>query len=276
MRVPSFVVWLVVSLVGASGHAHASEFWDEVKTPGLREWRQHVADARAALSAGRFDDALHEADQAVARLPERAEGQVVRARALGELSQMEAAVAGFERALELDPSSLDRVEDGAHAAQIVAGAGSYVLAARILPRVLGRMNDNAHRGDLYALHGDVSMSLGPDRLRDAVLAYREAARGSGRNNRRVSLGLALALARQGEWFEAHDLARDAAAGGALDGVLAALPIPEPERAARRALVLEATGDRSSADAAWREAATDSPWQAFAQSRIGVVGRGATR
>ncbi|MEM9194219.1 MAG: tetratricopeptide repeat protein, partial [Myxococcota bacterium] len=198
----------VASLMWPSRTA-GSDFWDEVRTPGLRAWRLHIEAAESAATAERWADTHAAAEAAIALLPERAGAYAWLGRAHAETSNLEEAVAAYRRALELDPTSLDTYAQGSYAAELCAGASAHELSARILRRLLGRMPDNRARADLYALYGDVLLTLGPDRLREAVLAFREAARQGGRANVRVSLGLALALARSGETLESTDLARDA-------------------------------------------------------------------
>jgi len=272
MRVGGITFGLaLLAIVSAmpEGTAAASDFWDEVKTPGLREWRLYVREARVAVSAGQWRAALGEADRAVARLPDRAEAQVVRGRALGELGQLEEAAAAFRRALALDEAALDPAEDGTHAARLCAAASEWELASRILPRVLGGMRINSQRHDLYALYGDVLLSLGPEHLREAVVAYREAVRQGGRGHLRAVIGLALALRRRGDLLEASDLAREVAGQGRIGGVIASLPVPSGEKAARRAIALEANGDRTGSRTAWQEAATFEPWREHAERQLGA-------
>jgi tetratricopeptide (TPR) repeat protein len=254
---------LVLAMPGLAG---ASDFWDEVRTPGLRAFRHQVEDARTALRARRFDAALAAAEQAVGLLPDRPDGHVLRGRALGELGQPQEAIAAFERGLSLADTALDDGEDGAHAAGIAAAAGAWELAARVLSRVLGRMSMTGIRRELYVLYGDVLLTLGPDRVRDAVLAYREALR-AGPQDVRASLGLALALRRAGEPVEAQELARAATGHGRVDSLVAALPVPDSERAARRAVALDAIGDAAGARAAWIEARSGDLWRAHAESEL---------
>lgn len=240
--------------VAAPSPAHASDFWDEVKNPGLRRYHRHLSDGRAAAADGRFEGALFEADAAVARLPNGAEGYVLRGRALGELGRLGEAAAAYEHAIGLDLMALSSATEGRKAAEFLAQAGRYELAARVLPNVLGRMRPSSARVELYALYGDVLMSRGPDQVREAISAYREALRRGGAHDPRSALGLALALRRIGEDEEARVVARGVAARGRLGTTLAALPVPEAERAARRAIALMAAGDREGAHRAWEEAA----------------------
>jgi tetratricopeptide (TPR) repeat protein len=260
-----------LSLVTPTVTAHASDFWDEVKNPGLRTYRRHIAEGRTAAVAGRFEDALTEADAAIAIIEERPDAWILKGRALGELGRLDIATEAFARALEIDEDALSTPEDGRHAAQLLAAGGRHDLAARVLPRLLGRMHASSARVELYALYGDVLSALGPERLREAISAYREAVRQGGRHDPRASLGLALCLRRAGEVEEARDLARGATTRGRLDGMLHALPIPESERAARRAVALMAIGDREGARQAWRDASTGEHFAEHARRELTALG-----
>ncbi|MAC28606.1 MAG: hypothetical protein CMH59_19355, partial [Myxococcales bacterium] len=208
------------------------------------------------------------ADAAVRRLPERALGYVLRGLAAGQGGDLAPAIADFEAALERDPASLDEPLDGARAAELLARGGRHDLAARVLGRVLGRMREGGGRRSLYALYGDVLLTLGPARLSDAVRAYREALR-TAAHDPRAGIGLALALRRQaaatdGAGDEWRVLARRVAARGRLDALLNSIDVPESERAARRAVALEASGDRAAARNAWLQA-EHGPWAAQAHA-----------
>ncbi|MEM9196109.1 MAG: hypothetical protein AAGF12_43490, partial [Myxococcota bacterium] len=56
-------------------------------------------------------------------------------------------------------------------------------------------------------------------------------------------------------------------------VVNGLPIPEGERAARRAIALEAIGDEPAAAIAWQAAAAVGVWTDFAPTRLARLGRG---
>ena len=270
-------------LAGPGLASAQSDFWDEVRTPGLQAFRHHVARARAAIRARRFAHALDAAELAVETLPARAEGHVLRGRALGELERAPEALEAFYRALELDPAALDESADGRPAATIAATAGDHALSARILHRVLGRMPDSATRHYLYTLYGDVLLALGPAHLHEAIRAYREAIRGTATLDGRAGLGLALALLRAGELAEARslvetvahrsdpedlaELPEEGAATSPLGALIERLPVPPTERAARSAIALEALDDPAAARVVWRVvAAEDGPWQSDAAHR----------
>ncbi len=245
-----------------SAPVQGSEFWDEVKTPGLRAWRQDVARARTALRARRLAQAREAASAAIARLPDRAEAWLVRGLAAGEAGELQAARDDLLRARELDAGALDDATDGAtdgaRAGELLARAGSHEVAADVLGRVLARMRSSQGRHGLYGLFGDALSVLGPERREDAERAYREALRDSA-HDPRATLGLALVLLRGGDDLEWRELGRRIAALGRLDALLLGLDVPETERAARRAVVLEAVGDTAGARAAWAIAAREGAW-----------------
>ncbi|MCB9618534.1 MAG: tetratricopeptide repeat protein [Sandaracinus sp.] len=263
----SFLGLTSLALLGG-GRAHASEFWDEVKTPGLRLWRQDMTRARAALRARRLAQAREAASAAIRRLPERAEGWLVRGLAAGEAGELDAARDDLLHARRLDPAALDEPAEGARAGELLARAGSHAEAAEVLGRVLARARSGQARHGLYGLYGDALSVLGPERLEDAERAYREALRDSP-HDPRASLGLALVLVRgRDDDLEWRELARRIAALGRLDALLLGLEVPEPERAARRAVVLEALGDAAGARTAWTAASRDGAWAEDARRRLG--------
>jgi len=276
-RWPAFAVRaLLVATAAAVPSPRAasadSDFWDRIREPGLSEYRQEVEAAWEAFRARRFDEAIATAKRAVDQLPERPEAHVVLALACGEAGRLRPAIDAIESALEADPAALDDLAQGVSAAELAATAGSYDLARRILARLVGRMESDRRRARLYVLYGDVLLTLGPRHLSSAVAAYREAMRHQRGDDPRLLLGLALALRRAGSPTEAMDLARRAAERGHFDARLRTVPIPESEKAARRALALLAIGDQEGARRAFGEAA-EGPWRAHALSERGGLRRG---
>jgi tetratricopeptide (TPR) repeat protein len=258
----------VLSAVASSAQrGAASDFWDEVRSPGLGALRVHVARSRDALAHNQAELALQHADAAVARRPERAEGHVVRGRALGALARHGEATAAFEQALQRDPLALDDEDDASAAAQSALVVGRPDLALGVMTRSLARLRGTRARTQALLIMADALHAQGPSELRRAIATYREALVDSA-FERQALLGLALALHRAGERDEAVALAQRA--GQRPDpGWLS-----PPEYAARHALWLMAIGDRAAAEQAWARAAegghawSDHARGALAQTRTG--------
>jgi tetratricopeptide (TPR) repeat protein len=252
-------VW-VVPLPG-----RASDFWQEVRSPGTRAFRLEVTRGRAALEARRWQEARAAGERAMALRPVRCEGPALMGRALTEMDDVEGAVARFREALEREGTCLRAGEEAARAAEVAAVAGDPALAAEILQGLVATMSEGARRRALYALYGDVLLTLGPDHLEPATRAFREVLRHQ--SDARSALGLALALRRAGRPDEAAELARVAAAHGRVDAMVARVPVPTAERAARRAVALEALGDVEGARAAWRTAAEGTVWRRHSEEEL---------
>jgi tetratricopeptide (TPR) repeat protein len=247
--------------------ARASDFWDEVRSPGLGAQRAHVARGRHALAQNQAVLALQHADAAIARRPERADGHVLRGRALGALARHGEATAAFEQALARDPRALDADRDAAAAAQSALIVDRPDLALHVIAGSLARIRDARARSQALLIMADALQAQGPSELRRAIAAYREALVDI-EHEKQAMLGLALALHRAGEHDEAFALAQRA-------GVK-----PDPtwlsrhEYAARTALWLFAIGDRPAAEQAWTRAAEGGHvWgeharSALAQTRAG--------
>lgn len=254
-------------LLGLPAGARASDFWDEVRTPSLHTYREHLARARASLQEGRPEEALAQAEAAIEMLSGRSAAHVARALALGRLRKQQAAVDAMREALRLDPEALDAAEPGGEAARVALRSGHAELAARILRRVVGKLPKGPPRRALLILQAEACMAQGRSALAQALFLFRSAMRGDATTNARAAIGLALGLHRQGQVDQAHVLAAKAAAHTRLFRDLDASALPPGERAARKALALEAIGDEQAAADAWRHAAESSgPWQAHAQEQ----------
>lgn len=262
---------LVSSLVVLclSGPAGASEFWDQVRTPGLRVYRATVRQGEQALDAGDTTAALEAASQAIGRLGQRPEGHRLRGLALTALGEHAQAASAYRAGLALDPTSLDAVEVGGLAAGSAARAGDFSLAATILARVLAHMDGGPERSRLYALRGDVLQALGPEQLHEAILCYRRAINSDGRGiSQRAVLGLALAMDRSGDRGEAKRLAGSLGTGRPAAHGLARLPMTVSERAARRAIALSIVGKMAGASRAWGVVASmEGPWRSHARAAL---------
>lgn len=262
------VIALVITMVAT--HVHASDFWDEVKTPGLREQRRLTTQAAAALAAGRNIEALGLADRAIARVDGRADAHLLRAVALGSLARAQDGLTALRRAVELDSRVADAFPDlGERAALVALRADDPELAATVLGRVVARMAATPARQRLEALRGDALLTVGPPRLADALRAFRDALR-LAPQDLRVRLGLALALRRNGEPDEAAEVIRGTGLARSRPDLFVQsleLPLPRAEIAARRAVGLAAIGDVEGERDAWQEAATREAWREHAEREL---------
>lgn len=250
---------LVLSLLAlAAMPARASDFWDEVRNPGLGAHRMHLRRGREALAGNHPELALSEADAAIARCAECAAGPALRGRALSALGHHAQAVEAFEAALRLDGAALDAIAaDGLALAFSACSVGQPELAARALERVLAQSRDSAARTEAIAMLADALQAEGPAELKRAIMTYREAMADDAARKRAL-LGLALALERDGAHDEALGLARRA--GPESDPNTTSAWLPQTERAARLALWLSAIGDSTAADQAWQRASEGGgPW-----------------
>ena len=264
------LVTAALALLSTPRPAAAGDFWEEVRTPGLRAWRTTMEDARQALRNRRFSVARRLASDAIGRLPDRAEAYAVRGLAAAGEQDHERALGDLRRALALDATVLDDplAGYGPRAATALARAGATDDAVRVLARALGRMRPGGGRRALYGFYGDLLQLLGPERLEEARRAYREALRG-GPGDAGVLLGLALAEHRAGLVEAGLATARQAVSSRNLTLLAGSRQVPAPEQAARRAVGLAAIGDRAGARTAWAEAAAGGgPWAAHATRAAG--------
>ncbi|MFW6052064.1 MAG: hypothetical protein ACODAU_12880, partial [Myxococcota bacterium] len=70
--------------------------------------------------------------------------------------------------------------------------------------------------------------------------------------------------------------RQAAAHGRVDALVARLPVPAPEKAARMAVALAAIGDAGGARRAWQDAAEGGRWQTHAEREMSASAPGDER
>jgi tetratricopeptide (TPR) repeat protein len=257
----------LVVLVAPFPSARASDFWDEVRVPGLPGYRAAVARAEVALRARHFADALTFADHALEQRDDRPEAHRLRGLALGALGRDADAIPSLARALELDVSAFDDPVSGAVAAHIAVRAEAWALAERILHRAAAAMAPHPARKGLYADYGDVLLTLGPAHLEASIRAYEVALRDGHGHDPRAALGLALALHRDGRPEEAEPLIDALRRTVRMEAVLAAVAAPLAERKARIALLREAAGARDEARAAWAAATERSEWAEHARAQV---------
>ncbi len=259
-RLAVFAATLLM-VVSTTPTAQAGDFWEEVRTPGLRAWRAAMDEARQALRNRRFAVARAKADEAIARLPSRAEAYAVRGLAAAGERDHQAATSDLRQALALDEAVLDDplAGYGARAATALARAGAFADAIGVLERTLGRMRPGGGRRALYGFYGDLLQLQGPERLAEAMRAYREALRG-GPSDAGVLLGLALAEHRAGDRAASMTTARRALSSRNVTLIAGSRQVPRPAQAARRAVGLAAIGDVAGARGAWAEVvAAGGPW-----------------
>lgn len=255
-------VGLAASVLVWTTRVEASDFWDEVRNPGLFAHRAHLNKGLEALLANRSEQALTEAEAAIAQCEACADGHVLRARALAASGRHAEAVDGFERALGLRADALDTASDALAAALSAFRSDRPQFAASVLARALALNRDPATRGRALAMLADALQAQGPSELKRAIAAYAEAMRDD-QARKRAMLGLALALHRAGELAQSLLLARRASES---DSNAASDWLPEPERAARAALWSMAIGDQNAAAQAWQRAADGGgPWAEHARA-----------
>jgi tetratricopeptide (TPR) repeat protein len=258
---------------GAPSRAHASDFWERVRSPHLRAYRAHVRSGREALSESRFDAAIAEAEAAIALAPDHAAAHALRARALVAAGGPGAAGAldAVRVAIARDAGAFDDPADAEAATRAAALAGDLALATHILGRAVSRMPPSARqRPRLYLLLGDLLLARGPDYLREAIVALREAQSSTADDRVRARLGLALALRRAGRGVEARWVVTDLAVHPHLvESTLGAdrALLPLTEVAARAAIAQEVVGDLAAAAERWRRAAEGGPWAAHARAEL---------
>jgi tetratricopeptide (TPR) repeat protein len=240
--------------------ARASDFWDEVRSPGLAAHRLHLRRGARALAENLPYPALSESEAAIARCPECAGGYTLRGRAFAALGQHGASVFAFQQALRQRADALDADGVALVAAANAFRIGRADLTVTILTRALALDRDPDTRVRALPMLADALQARGPEQLERALVAYREALQDDDARSRTL-LGLALALHRSGEVEQALALARRAGSNAETSSWL-----PDSEREARAALWLTAIGDREAAEQAWaRAAAGGGPWADHAQA-----------
>lgn len=254
-------VLLIASLTLVHSSATASDFWDEVREPGISQYRRLTDEAELALRARRLTDALRLSDEAIALIDDAPRGHMIRGLAAGERGAVDDGAQSITRALALDPTSLDGAF-AERATAVLLRANALIPARSILERAVRSAGPGIQRDTLFATYGDVLQALGPDHLEAAIGAYREALRERG-NSGRAQLGLALALRRQGAAISAWRSSAQAAADSTARQLLLSLSLPPAEIESRAALLMEVAEDLMGARTAWERAAT-GPWAIFAQ------------
>ncbi len=255
---------IVCALAFPSG-GRASDFWDEVRTPGLRAHATLMHEVAVAIRREEGHHALELLTRDPAIFADHPDTLRMRGLALALTGDSAGALQALQRAQQLDATVLDDVTWGTRAALIAAKSGHLAWASDIVARVVGGLPALPVRRELFSLLGDLLLTQGPTRLPEALVAYREALRGSTSTDVRSTLGLALALRRNGEPQAARDVMSRITAASRVDVVVNVLPLPESEKAARLAIAYEAVGDVEQALTQWAAAAALPMWQAQANA-----------
>jgi len=264
-------VLLIACLLWSPTSGNASDFWDEVRSPGLRDHALLMRDTALALRRGEAAHAVELTTRVTPRFANRADSLRLRGLALGATGDTEHALPVLREALAVDPTALDDPAWGHPAALLAAKAGDLMFASDILARVVGYMPALPLRRELFALLGDLLLSQGPARIDAAIVAYREALRGDGTTDARSILGLSLALSRHAERPSAVELAARLTAASRVDVAVGSLPVPATEKAARLAITAEVLNDLDAALTQWT-AAGDGPWREHATNEAARLQR----
>ena len=252
---------LAAVLTFAHSSVMASDFWDEVREPGISHYRRVTEEADLALRARRLTDALRLAEEAIALIADAPQGHLIRGVAVGERGAVDDGAQSIARALALDPACADG-PFAERATEVLLRAGRLPAVRSILERAVRSAGPGPARDALFAVYGDVLQALGSEHLEAAIGAYREALRATGHSGR-AHLGLALALRRRGDPETVWRPSAQAAADSTARQLLLSLTLPPAELESRAALLMEVGDDAMGARTAWERAAT-GPWAAFAQ------------
>ncbi|MEM9864040.1 MAG: hypothetical protein AAF938_20745 [Myxococcota bacterium] len=245
----------------------ASDFWDEVREPGLIRFRRLIEEATIALRGRRLADVERIATEALSLLPDRPEPRVLRGLAHAGRGATQSAVEDLQAALATEADAIGRPWTDQAAAVLVKG-GALEDAAGVLARALRVDAPSRSRDRRFLLLAHVTLALG--RGEAAVDAYRETMR-SGQGSPAAWLGLALALRRtDGSRAEADELVARAAGALTRPNLLALDPdLPTYEIAAREAILMEQAGDRLGAQSAW-DRAREGPYSEHARAQSAAL------
>jgi len=209
----------------------------------------------------------------VAAQPDRAEAHRLRGDALRALERWEAAVDAWTRARSLDPLLAYDASFGFRVAFGLAHLGRTAEALEEYRRLLSATGPGQRlRAAVFSNAADLLMSLGPERLDEAISFYRSAlAEGPSLPAR---WGLALALDRAGRDAEKAPLLEHLRRFDPRMTTLSdedALFVPPEDRHAYQALGFEAFGDPVRAELEW-QAFLDAgggagPWADSAQGHL---------
>lgn len=106
MRRLLLVLVLTAGCAGAPPRAEPAQAAAPTKSPSFREAVQLIAQAREAMKADAWAEALALADRALAAAPQALEAERIRGEALVQLERFDEAVAAFDRVIARDPNDV--------------------------------------------------------------------------------------------------------------------------------------------------------------------------
>ena len=203
MRRRAPILFVLVTSLAPQVWAETAEtgFWEEMATPGITEYRVHIAAAQERIRAADHEGALVSLRRAVVMLPDQAEGHLWTAYCESMLERHEEALRSWERAVSIDRTVLDDETISFRFTITLARVGRYQQAARIYEQLLARGVSPALRPIVLLNMGDMLVAASCDGLDEAIDLYQECARDYP-DMAGCHWGLAAALFRDGRRDEA--------------------------------------------------------------------------
>ena len=274
-----FGLALTITL-GPLSAAADSDFWAEVRRPGITAYQRAMAEGRVLREQGRLREALEALGRATQALPDEAEGHRWRGNVLFDLDDPRGAVDAWDRARELDPMLAENVRHAFDMAIALSKTQDFVRTVaeyeRIVPR-LGAGEDAEFRAGVFANCAEAQMAQGRDHLDAAVRNYRRSLEELS-TYRLGHWGLAVSLDRQGSLVESREEVRRAIDG---DPAMTSLRrggvffIPVYELHVYLALGHAAQGRPTLAADEWRQYLADGggagPWKDVAERHLAELG-----
>ncbi len=195
---------LFFALLFASSPVRAeSQFWEEMATPGITEYRSLVAEARELFDRGDRRSALERLERAQRLLPDQPAAHAWAGSLLTRSDRFEDATRAWDRVLALDPSFLEGEESLAFDCTIAfARVGRYRQAAELYSGMLARGVSDQLRPVVLVNMAEMLIAASCEGLDEAIDLYQEAVRDSP-DRAGAQWGLGAALARAGRDEEAE-------------------------------------------------------------------------
>jgi pentatricopeptide repeat protein len=168
---------IALAIATAPGAARGeSDFWEEMANPGIREYREIVAGARARVEAGEYQQAVSGLERARALLPGEAPAHSWAAYALSRLGDLDRAVPAWDQALAAGRFVLEDERLAFECAAAFAQVGRFDDAAEIYSQMLSRGVSPPNRAAVLVNLGDMVIAGSCDGLSEATELFQEAVR----------------------------------------------------------------------------------------------------